>query len=40
MGFEADVQKVLSYLPVTNIKPDNGECEGFGGGWSGTGNGS
>ena len=24
MGFEADVQKALSYLPVSNIKPDNG----------------
>ena len=26
MGFEADVQKALSYLPVSNIKPDTGAC--------------
>ena len=26
MGFEADVQKALSYLPVSNIKPDTGVC--------------
>ena len=25
MGFEADVQKALSYLPVSNIKPDTGQ---------------
>ena len=27
MGFEADVQKALSYLPVSNIKPDNDDAE-------------
>ena len=29
MGFEADVQKALSYLPVSNIKPDNGFFKNF-----------
>jgi hypothetical protein len=23
MGFEADVNRILDYLPVTNQKPDN-----------------
>lgn len=27
MGFEPDVQKILGYLPVTNIKPDNEDAE-------------
>ena len=27
MGFEADVQKALSYLPVSNIKPDSDDAE-------------
>lgn len=27
MGFEPYVQKVLSYLPVTNLKPDTEEAE-------------
>ncbi len=27
MGFEPYVQKVLEYIPVTNIKPDTDEAE-------------
>lgn len=27
MGFEPDVQKILEYLPVTNMKPDTDEAE-------------
>ncbi|KAL0280031.1 UNVERIFIED_CONTAM: hypothetical protein PYX00_001451 [Menopon gallinae] len=27
MGFEPDVQKILEYMPVTNIKPDTEEAE-------------
>jgi ATP-dependent RNA helicase DDX23/PRP28 len=27
MGFEPDVQNILSNLPVTNQKPDNDEAE-------------
>ena len=27
MGFEPDVQKILTNLPVTNQKPDNEEAE-------------
>lgn len=27
MGFEPDVQKILDYMPVTNVKPDNEEAE-------------
>lgn len=27
MGFEADVQKILEYMPVTNLKPDTEEAE-------------
>ena len=27
MGFEPDVQKILEYLPVTNLKPDNEDAE-------------
>lgn len=27
MGFEPYVQKILSYLPVTNLKPDTEEAE-------------
>jgi len=27
MGFEPDVQKILDYLPVTNLKPDTDEAE-------------
>ena len=27
MGFEQDVQKILEYLPVTNLKPDSEEAE-------------
>ncbi|XP_071966184.1 probable ATP-dependent RNA helicase DDX23 [Antedon mediterranea] len=27
MGFEPDVQKILEYLPVTNMKPDTEEAE-------------
>jgi ATP-dependent RNA helicase DDX23/PRP28 len=27
MGFEPDVQKILEYLPVTNLKPDSEEAE-------------
>uniref|UniRef100_A0A6G3MFG9 Putative ATP-dependent RNA helicase DDX23 (Trinotate prediction) n=1 Tax=Henneguya salminicola TaxID=69463 RepID=A0A6G3MFG9_HENSL len=27
MGFEEDVQKILEYLPVSNIKPDNEDAE-------------
>lgn len=27
MGFEADVQKILDYMPVTNLKPDNDDAE-------------
>jgi len=23
MGFEPEVQKILNYLPVTNVKPDS-----------------
>jgi len=24
MGFEPEVQKILEYVPVSNLKPDNG----------------
>ncbi|XP_067009740.1 probable ATP-dependent RNA helicase DDX23 [Anabrus simplex] len=27
MGFEADVQKILDYMPVTNLKPDTEDAE-------------
>ena len=27
MGFEADVQKILEYMPATNLKPDTDEAE-------------
>ena len=27
MGFEPDVQRILDFLPVTNIKPDTDEAE-------------
>ena len=27
MGFEPDVQKILEYLPVTNMKPDTEDAE-------------
>jgi ATP-dependent RNA helicase DDX23/PRP28 len=27
MGFEPDVQQILEYLPVTNMKPDNDDAE-------------
>ena len=27
MGFEADVQKILEYIPVTNMKPDTDDAE-------------
>ena len=27
MGFEPDVQKILEYMPVTNLKPDTEEAE-------------
>ncbi|XP_039950060.1 probable ATP-dependent RNA helicase DDX23 [Bactrocera neohumeralis] len=27
MGFEPDVQKILEYMPVTNLKPDSEEAE-------------
>jgi ATP-dependent RNA helicase DDX23/PRP28 len=27
MGFEPDVQKILDFLPVTNLKPDSEEAE-------------
>ncbi|KAL5007764.1 hypothetical protein ScPMuIL_016570 [Solemya velum] len=27
MGFEPDVQKILEYLPVSNMKPDNDDAE-------------
>lgn len=27
MGFEPDVQKILEWLPVTNVKPDTEEAE-------------
>ena len=27
MGFEPEVKKILEYLPVTNLKPDNEEAE-------------
>ena len=27
MGFEPDVQKILEYLPVSNIKPDTDDAE-------------
>ncbi|KII60583.1 putative ATP-dependent RNA helicase DDX23 [Thelohanellus kitauei] len=27
MGFEGDVQKILDYLPVSNVKPDNDDAE-------------
>ncbi|RZF46492.1 hypothetical protein LSTR_LSTR014617 [Laodelphax striatellus] len=27
MGFEPDVQKILDYMPVTNLKPDNEDAE-------------
>lgn len=27
MGFEPDVQKILEYMPVTNLKPDNEDAE-------------
>ncbi|XP_018354348.1 PREDICTED: probable ATP-dependent RNA helicase DDX23 [Trachymyrmex septentrionalis] len=27
MGFEPDVQKILKYMPVTNLKPDNEDAE-------------
>ena len=27
MGFEPDVQRILEFLPVTNLKPDNDDAE-------------
>lgn len=27
MGFESDVNKILSFIPVTNLKPDTDEAE-------------
>ena len=27
MGFEPDVQKILQYLPVSNMKPDTEDAE-------------
>ena len=27
MGFEADVQRILEFLPVSNVKPDTEEAE-------------
>ena len=27
MGFEADVQRILDFLPVSNVKPDTEEAE-------------
>lgn len=27
MGFEPDVQKILEYLPVSNMKPDTDDAE-------------
>lgn len=27
MGFEPEVQKILNFLPVTNVKPDTEEAE-------------
>lgn len=27
MGFEPDVKKILEFLPVTNMKPDNDDAE-------------
>ena len=27
MGFEPDVQKILGYLPASNLKPDNEDAE-------------
>ncbi len=27
MGFEPDVQKILEFLPVTNVKPDTEDAE-------------
>lgn len=27
MGFEPDVQKILEYIPVTNLKPDTDDAE-------------
>ena len=27
MGFEPDVQKILEYIPVTNLKPDDDLAE-------------
>ena len=27
MGFEAEVQKILEYLPVSNMKPDTDDAE-------------
>ena len=27
MGFEPDVQKILDYMPVTNLKPDTEDAE-------------
>ncbi|CAG9768683.1 unnamed protein product [Ceutorhynchus assimilis] len=27
LGFEPDVQKILEYMPVTNLKPDNDDAE-------------
>ncbi|XP_044001816.1 probable ATP-dependent RNA helicase DDX23 [Aphidius gifuensis] len=27
MGFEGDVQKILGYMPLTNLKPDNDDAE-------------
>ena len=27
MGFEPDVQKILDFLPVTNLKPDTDDAE-------------
>jgi len=27
MGFEADVQRILDFLPVSNVKPDTDEAE-------------
>lgn len=27
MGFEADVNRILEFIPVTNLKPDTEEAE-------------
>lgn len=27
MGFEPDVQRILEFLPMTNLKPDNDDAE-------------